>query len=163
MSSTPSSPGLFIGALLRLAGQRVRERIYAGVVTGGFSDLKPAHLFSILRTEGLEGLRPTEIAEQMQITKQSVKDLLQDLERLGYLERRPDPADGRARLIHLTARGRKLERVVLHEAQVVEGEFVDALGDRGLGEFRAILIEVAGLTDGSDSSRPARARRGPTG
>jgi DNA-binding MarR family transcriptional regulator len=163
MSSSSPSQGPFIGALLRLAWQRVRERIYAGVVAAGFSDLTPAQLFSILRTEGLEGLRPTEIAEQMQITKQSVKELLADLEHLGYLERRPDPADRRARLIHLTVLGRRLERVVLREAEAAEQELASALGIRRLEELRAVLTRMAGLADAWAPSRSPRARGGPRG
>jgi len=63
------------GGLLRLAWQRVRECIYAGVQSEGYDDLNRAHV-ALFRFEGLDGKRPTQLSEQMQITKQSIHDLL---------------------------------------------------------------------------------------
>lgn len=146
MSTGQTSPEPFIGGLFRFAWQHVRERIYAGVAAGGFEQLNPTHV-GLFRTEGFEGLRPTEIADQMQVTKQSVNDLLGDLERMGFIERRPDPADARARLVHLTPLGRKLDRIVRREARAAEQEIADALGGPRFEEFRQTLIEVTALPD----------------
>jgi DNA-binding MarR family transcriptional regulator len=139
--STPVPRDPFIGGLLRLAWQNVRERIYAGVVASGYAHLNPAHV-GLFRTEGFDGRRPTEIADQMQVTKQSVNDLLRDLERMGYVELQPDPSDARARLVRLTPLGRKLERVVWREAEAAENEIAGALGRRQFRDFRATLAEV---------------------
>jgi DNA-binding MarR family transcriptional regulator len=57
----------------------------------------------------LDGLRPIELAERLRITKQSVNDLLGHLEQHGYLIREPDPADRRARVLRLTAKGQHFE------------------------------------------------------
>src|SRR5689334_20639480 len=97
-----------IGGLLRLAWQRVRERIYEAVRREGYDDLNPAHL-AMFRYEGLDGRRPVELADKMQITKQSVNDLLRHLEKRGYVELTQDPSDSRARLIHLTPNGKRLD------------------------------------------------------
>jgi DNA-binding MarR family transcriptional regulator len=144
MSRRQPPPEPFIGGLLRFAWQHVRARIDAGVAAAGFDQLNPAHL-ALFRSEGIEGFRPTELADQMQITKQSINDLLGDLERMGYLERRPDPADARARLVHLTPLGRRLERIVRREARGAEQEIADALGGPRFEEFRRTLIEVTAL------------------
>lgn len=133
-----------IGALLRLAWQRVRERIYAGVRSDGYDDLNRAHV-SLFRYEGLEGRRPTQLAEFMQITKQSVNDLLRHLERCGYAQCRPDPNDKRARLVRLTARGRKLEAAVLKYARAAERELASELGQEKFREFQRALRQVSGL------------------
>ena len=77
----------------------------------GYDDLNPAHV-ALFRYEGLHGQRPTQLAEYMQITKQSVNDLVRHLERCGYAESSPDPNDKRARLVYLTPRGRRLEATV---------------------------------------------------
>jgi len=44
----------------------------------------------------------TLLADQLQITKQSVNDLLRHLEQHGYITRQHDPTDGRARIVRLT-------------------------------------------------------------
>ena len=52
-----------------------------------------------------DGSRLTELAERSALTKQAVGEVVADLENLGYVERAPDPGDGRAKLIKLTERG----------------------------------------------------------
>jgi DNA-binding MarR family transcriptional regulator len=157
MSTRRPPPEPFIGGLLRFAWQHVRARIDAGVAAAGFDQLNPAHL-ALFRSEGFEGLRPTEIADQMQVTKQSVNDLLGDLERMGFIERRPDPADARARLVHLTPLGRKLDRIVRREAEAAEQEIANALDRQRFQEFRQTLIEVTELlaAGAAASSPPTR-------
>ena len=73
----------------------------------GFGDLEPAH-FTVFRYPSPDGARPSELAARLGISKQSLNYLLRELERLGYLERRPDPQDLRARRIVVTdAAGRR--------------------------------------------------------
>ena len=73
----------YVGALMRVGWQWVRDQIYAGVVAAGYDDLNPAHV-GLIRYPTLSGLRPTQLAEQVGITKQSVNDLLGHLERHNY-------------------------------------------------------------------------------
>lgn len=58
----------------------------------GYDDLNPAHV-GLFRCPTLDGLRPTELADQHQITKQSINDLLRHLDQSGYLICKIDPAD----------------------------------------------------------------------
>ena len=134
-----------IGALLRMAWQRVRARIYSGVRDDGYSDLSPAHV-ALFRFETIEGRRPTQVAESMQITKQSINDLIRDLERLGYAKCRLDPSDNRARLIHLTMRGRRLEAAARRYAVAAERELEHDLGQERFRELRAILLKINKLS-----------------
>ena len=60
------------------------------------------------------------LADQLQITKQSVNDLLRHLEQHGYITRQHDPTDGRARIVRLTAKGRRLDTTVGYEARSAE-------------------------------------------
>ena len=133
--------GPHIGALLRMAWQHVRERIYSGIQNDGYSDLNPAHV-ALFRYEGLDGRRPTQVAERMQITKQSVNDLIRHLERCGYVEYRPDPDDHRARLIRLTPRGRRVEAATRKYAIAAENELEQELGKDRFREFRTTLLRV---------------------
>ena len=74
-----SQPSPYVGALLGVVWQWVRDELYAGVVAAGYDDLNAAHV-GLWRYPGLEGLRPSQLADRRGITKQSVNDLL------GYLE-----------------------------------------------------------------------------
>ncbi|MBV9613613.1 MAG: MarR family transcriptional regulator [Acidobacteriaceae bacterium] len=137
--------GPYVGALLRLAWQRIRERIYLGVRNEGYSELGAAHI-GLFRYEGFDGLRLTELAGRMQITKQSVHDLLRHLERHGYAERRPNPMDKRSRLIYLTARGRRLEVAARKYARLAERELENELGQKRFQQFRATLRKINRLS-----------------
>lgn len=132
-----------IGALLRLAWQRIRERIYSGVRSDGYGDLNPAHV-ALFRYEGLDGQRPTQLAESMQITKQSVNDLIRHLERCGYAECRPDPHDKRARRVRLTAMGRQLEAAIQKHARAAEKELEHQLGPVRFRELLTTLRKMNG-------------------
>ena len=143
MSSIPVQGGPYIGAMLRDIWQWVREQIFTGVVAAGYDDLNPAHV-GLFRYPTLDGLRPTELADQHQITKQSINDLLRHLEQGGYLVRKVDPTDGRARIIRLTAKGRRLEKVINDKAQVAEQQIAEMLGN---SRFKQLRDGLETLTD----------------
>ena len=132
----------YVGATMRVGWQWVRDQIYAGVVAAGYDDLNPAHV-GLIRYPTLGGLRPTKLAEQVGITKQSVNDLLGDLERRGYLVRVPDPADGRARVIRLTAKGQRLEHTINAQAQAAEMRIAEILGPRRFAQLHTSLELLA--------------------
>ncbi len=128
----------YIGALLGVVWQWVREQMYAGVVAAGFDDLNAAHV-GLWRYPGLDGMRPSQLADQRGITKQSVNDLLGHLERRGYLVREPDPADGRARVIRLTSAGRRLQQTIYAEAGAAQSGIAEILGPRRFAQLRSSL------------------------
>src|SRR4051794_25214144 len=96
-----------IGALMRLPWEAVVRRLLRALHENGFGDIE-SHQLGVLLWPGPEGMRPSDLAARMRITKQALNYLLRDLERLGYLERLPDPDDRRSRRIALTDRGRAL-------------------------------------------------------
>ena len=59
-----------------------------------------------------------------------------NLEAEGYLERRGDPDDGRAKRVHMTARGYEIQIVGLGLMSEFERGLADALGDQKLARFR---------------------------
>ncbi len=138
---------------MRTVVEWVREQIYAGVLAEGYDDVHPAHV-SLFRWPGMDRMRPTELAEQLRITKQSVNDLLGHLEQRGYLVREPDPADGRARIVRLTPVGRRLDKVVNREAKAAEERIAETLGPKRFAELRhALEILHAELSaEGGDGS-----------
>jgi DNA-binding MarR family transcriptional regulator len=149
MSSDPSAEDVvggertrYIGAVLRVVWQWVRDQMYAGVVGAGYDDLSPAHV-GLWRYPGLDGLRPTQLADQLGITKQSVNDLLGHLERRGYLMRVPDPGDGRARVIRLSAKGRRREQTFYAEALAAQLRIAEALGPLRFAQLQSSLELLA--------------------
>jgi DNA-binding MarR family transcriptional regulator len=131
-------PIRYVGATMRVVWQWVRDQIYAGVVAAGYDDLNAAHV-GLWRYPGLDGLRPSQLADQAGIAKQSVNDLLGHLERYGYLERVPDSADGRARVIRLTSKGRRLERTIHAEARAAQLRIAEILGPRRFAQLHSSL------------------------
>jgi DNA-binding MarR family transcriptional regulator len=145
-SDPPSSPP-YVGALLRPCWQWVRDQIYAGVAAEGYDDLNAAHV-ALFRYPTLDRQRPSELAEQLQITRQSINDLLGHLERCGYVTRHADAADGRARVVRLTAKGRRLQAAITRHARAAEDHIAELLGPRRFSQLRDTLQELAHrLTD----------------
>ena len=73
------------------------------------------------------------------MTKPTVVYLVNDLERLGYVERRPDPADGRAKLVCLTERGAKAQRAGTEIVAQIERDWSELLGERDFATLRELL------------------------
>jgi DNA-binding MarR family transcriptional regulator len=131
-------PPPYVGAMLRVVWQWVRDQMYAGVVAAGYDDLNAAHV-GLWRYPGLEGQRPSQLADRAGITKQSVNDLLGHLEGHGYLVRVPDSGDGRARVIRLTSKGRRLERTIYAEAGAAQRQIAEILGPRRFAQMHRSL------------------------
>lgn len=96
---------------------------------------------------GPAGVRPTELARRLGISKQAVGPLLDDLVAWGMVERAPDPRDGRATVVRLTAAGGSaiLDGLqVLHE---IEGDLRRELGDDALDALHRTLLAVTDVLE----------------
>ena len=124
--------------MLGVVWQWVRDQLYAGVIAAGYDDLNAAHV-GLWRYPGLEGLRPSQLADRRGITKQSVNDLLGYLEHHGYLLRVPDSADGRARVIRLTPKGWRLQKTIYAEAGSAQLRIEEILGPRRFAQLHSSL------------------------
>src|SRR5579862_4989497 len=131
-------PSPYVGALLGVVWQWVRDQLYAGVVAAGYDDLNAAHV-ALWRYPGLEGLRPSQLADRAGITKQSVNDLLGHLERNGYLLRVSESGDGRARVIRLTSKGKGLEQTIYAAAAAAQQRIAEILGPRRFAQLHSSL------------------------
>ena len=86
------------------------------------------------------GTRLTELAARADMTHQSMSELVAGLEQRGYLERRPDPSDGRARLVCLTTEGRRLVRTAITELDAIEAKWCERWRRAGYrGDLRKLL------------------------
>lgn len=130
-----------IGALLRRPLQVVRTRMLERLHENGFDDLEAAHLV-VLQYPGPQGLRPSELAARVGMTKQAVNYQLGRLERLGYLAREPDPGDQRSKRIALTERGYAAIPVIRGAVAEVEEAWTHELGAEKFGRIRELLVEL---------------------
>jgi len=136
----PFGPPL-IGALLRAPWEAVQRHMLERLHERGFDDLEAAHL-NVFQYPGPQGTRPSELATRLRITKQALNYLLGELERLGYLERRPDPDDLRSKRIALTRRGGSAILVIRDAVAEMEAAWEKRLGETRFGQLRTLLIEL---------------------
>jgi DNA-binding MarR family transcriptional regulator len=130
-----------IGALLRMPVDAVHRRMFERLRDRGFTDLDPAHLV-VFQWPGPEGTRPSELAARLQMSRQALNYLLGQLEHLGYLERRPDPHDQRAKRIRVTRRGRAAIRVIRGAVEEIETAWAEQLTPERLEQLRALLLDL---------------------
>jgi len=132
--------GPMLPALLRLASQTMTEEYLRWLETSGYSDIQPAHSAVIQPLwDQPDGARLTTLARHSRITKQSMSALVDHLEEHGYVERIADPADARATLVRLTARGRAFGRAIRQFARDVEAQWAQRVGAERIEELRATL------------------------
>ena len=138
-ANLPARP--LIGLLLRLVYQHYAQDIDAALRDAGFDDIRPAaaNVFPFVRPEGVT---VSELAELAQVRKQTMAQAVDQLERTGYVERRPDPTDRRVTLIHLTARGWEEVRAALKLIAGLEQRWSRRLGKERMEELRSLLTEL---------------------
>jgi DNA-binding MarR family transcriptional regulator len=134
------------GVLLFLPYRAMEARVFAGLAAAGFADLSPAQA-RVFQRIAPGGSRLTDLAEQAGITKQSAGFLVDQLERSGYVERVPDPADGRARLVRIAERGARSVEASRGIVAEVEAEWTAHLGRRRMEQLREILTDLREITD----------------
>jgi DNA-binding MarR family transcriptional regulator len=144
-----------IGALLRVPWELVRERMLHGLHERGFDDLHAAHL-TVLQYPPPDDVRPLDLAVQRRLSKQALNHQLGQLERLGYLRRRPDPDDGRHTRVDLTDRGRAAIAAIREIVREVELEWAQRLGTDRFAQLRTLLSELASGSADARSSDPLR-------
>jgi DNA-binding MarR family transcriptional regulator len=129
-------------ALFRSAAQAMVEELVERLAAAGYADLPPAY-HPVFENIDRGGTRLTVLAARAGVTHQSMSELVAVLERRGYVERRPDPLDGRARLVCLTERGREMIRVALREIAAIEAAWLDGIDRAGGGrDLRRALMTI---------------------
>ena len=130
-----------IGRLLRDAFGRFEAALLAGLRAEGVEDLRPTHN-NVLRFLSPGGTRASTLAERSGLTRQALTQIVDDLERLGFVERRPDPADRRAKLDVYTDRGREAFEAARGIIDGIEREWERRVGERRYAALRAALERV---------------------
>ena len=142
----PARP--LLGLLLRLAYQHHSQEIEAALREKGFDDVHPAaaNVFSFVPPEGIT---VSGLADLARVRKQTMAQAVDQLERTGYVERRPNPRDRRSRLVFLTDRGASVTPVTHAAAARVEERWAELTSPQELEALRVSLLSlVTKLRDG---------------
>ena len=134
-----------IGLLLFIPNRDLENRILAAVNAAGF-DVTQAQARVLMRVDP-DGTRLTVLAEAAQVTKQTAGFLVDQLEKAGYVERVPDPTDGRARLVRVTEKAQRAVPVANAEMARIEAEWEQHIGKRRMGQLREALEMLGEITD----------------
>ena len=135
-ASSPDKP--LTGRLLRLLYQHYSQDIEAALRDAGFDDIAPAaaNVFPFVPPEGIT---VSQLADIARVRKQTMTQAVQQLERTGYVERRPNPPDRRSRLVFLTERGASVSPITHAAANRVEQHWAELTGATELEALRGAL------------------------
>jgi DNA-binding MarR family transcriptional regulator len=141
---------LAIGQLLVRLLREFRDDLAAPRAEAGYGDVRETHfqIFGNIRTGGI---RLTELADRAQLSLAATSELVNDLVDLGYLIRRPDPEDGRAKLIDLTERGQALMADAGGRVADIERRWSDIVGERNFAHLTRTMQRLLDELDPKDS------------
>jgi DNA-binding MarR family transcriptional regulator len=140
-----------IGELISELRAALIDGVQQRVSAAGFGDVKAIH-DCVFRYLSPDGTRLQELAARSNLTPQSIGWHVDELERLGYVERIPDPADRRAKLIRPTERGLAFMAATKDALADIEKRWVRALGKATLIQLRDTLAAIRSIEDRSQNS-----------
>lgn len=144
--SNAHSPSL--GLLLRLVHQHWTQAVEAALDEAGFGDIRPPHA-NVFTFTPPEGIQVSELTKLAHVRKQTMTQAVEELEQLGYLERRPDPGDRRARLVFLTERGKGVRPVAMAAGRNVDERWAELTSRQEIDGLRQALQGVLGRLQGA--------------
>ena len=125
-------------ALLTAVTRWWEQRHFELLAEAGFDDLRRAHNTVVVNLRR-GGMRLTELAEAAGISKQAIAEVVDDLVEKGYLQRDPDPTDGRAKIISWAERGHAAHALTLQAFPQIEAELADVIGKRAMSQMKGSL------------------------
>src|SRR5277367_5045439 len=130
-----------IGVLLPLLYQIYSLEMQGALREAGFEDINPgaANVFTFLTSKGAT---VSELANLSHVGKQTMTQTVEQLERSGYVERRPNPHDRRSQLVYLTTRGKRIPQVTHKAAAAVETRWAGLSGPGELETLRTSLLDL---------------------
>jgi len=132
------------GTLLHEPALAINAIVGQELATRGFDDLRPALMAIGIHIRD-DGSRITQLARSAQVSKPTVVHAVDELVRMGYAQREPDPEDGRAKLVKLTERGHAAERAGREAVGRIRDAWAAALGEDEMEELEALLRRLRAL------------------
>ncbi|HEY7401724.1 MAG TPA: MarR family winged helix-turn-helix transcriptional regulator [Actinomycetota bacterium] len=131
-----------LGRLLLEGHRAIASDLVAMLEERGFPDMRAGHAAVFVHIDRRSGTRLTELARRARMTKQGMMLVVDDLQERGYVRRVPDAEDARAKVVKLTARGRRAAAETRRTVQAVEARTRRLLGDRRYEILRESLDEL---------------------
>jgi DNA-binding MarR family transcriptional regulator len=143
LSVDPSIPPRPLPSVLAQIKSLAVKDMFSRMAAEGFDDVREGHgcVFGFIDLE--RGSRLTDLAERSGLTKQAVGEAVAELERKGYMERVPDPEDGRAKIIKPTARGVDAALTGRRLFKEIEDEWGERYGEERVATLRECAEEIA--------------------
>jgi len=141
-----------IGVLAARLHLAVQRELFTKLADRGFADIRPRH-GAVLAYVG-DGARASDLVVRSGRNKQTVTRLIDELEQLGYVERRPGPQDRRTKMVVLTRRGRAEVRAAGEILAAIEQRCSHALGAQSWARWRALLADLLEAID-PDTGHPS--------
>ena len=139
-----------LARLLLEASRSLGAEVIAGLEERGFPDARPGHAALFMHIDRRWGTRLTDLAKRARMTKQGMMLLVDDLENRGYVRRVPDADDSRAKVVRLTARGRRFVAEARRSVAAVEARARRELGERRYEALRDSLDILVGGGEGTE-------------
>jgi DNA-binding MarR family transcriptional regulator len=136
-NGTDPDLGVLAGRLL-FAAQR---ELFVRLAEEGFDDLRPRHGL-VLAYLDPGGVRATELARLSGQHKQVIGTVVDELDVLGYVQRHPDPADRRAKLVCPTDRGLAQMRTADDIMAAIRHRHARRLGREKYAQFTAAFMDI---------------------
>lgn len=141
----------------------VQKELFEKLAEQGHPELRPQH-GAVLGYIDEEGSRATELSRLSGAHKQVIGNLIDELEALDYVERRPDPSDRRAKLIVPTALGRDQMRKSDAIVAAIEERHAEEIGKQEYARFKDAFRRITTLqTEQFDEVTTPRRRRPAAG
>lgn len=139
---TPTPQPLDLGVLLGLGWEQFVDELRNSLAEQGFQDLGRSYGY-VLRSLDSRPMNISELADRLEISKQGAAQIVDEMQRRGYVERRADPTDGRAKLLYLTDRGIEALGAARAFHRRYEKRLIRAHGAEAVGALRTLLAAIA--------------------
>jgi DNA-binding MarR family transcriptional regulator len=130
-----------VARMLQEAYRALDVELEAALEDRGAAEVTPTQARALLSVDRT-GTRLTELAGRAGVTKQAMMQMVDELQATGYLRRTPDPMDGRAKIVRLTARGLRQRATARQALAAVEARIKRRLGSRRYDVLRMLLEEL---------------------
>jgi DNA-binding MarR family transcriptional regulator len=138
-----------IGRYLQNAVWRFETQVLARLAEAGHAEVNLTHI-NLTRHLDVEGTRLTELARRAMMTKQSMGELVVQVERLGLVARHADPTDGRAKIVRFTPEGLAWLNDFRRALKKAERDMQRELGDEPFGVLKQALAAYGGSRPSPD-------------
>jgi len=147
--------GRDLRTLLHVPQHDLQSQVSSRLERLGFPSLRPAHV-QVLGAVTQEGVRLADLVSAVSLPKQTVGDLIDDLEGMKMVERFPDPDHGVIKRVRLGPKGKVWAAEVRRVAAATEAKWANRLGTKKMKSLRALLEELAATVEGEPRSNGAR-------